>query len=61
MLCLSFSPFSILISLCDDKTLTSSEQDDVISKPFRIPDLLPKIEELVGKYKTLAISDSSTT
>ncbi|KAK4220068.1 putative histidine kinase [Rhypophila decipiens] len=26
--------------------------DDVISKPFRIPDLIPKIEELVAKYNT---------
>ncbi|KAM5355443.1 hypothetical protein ACJ41O_002089 [Fusarium nematophilum] len=30
--------------------------DDVISKPFRIPELLPKIEELVGKYKNLSVS-----
>lgn len=30
--------------------------DDVISKPFRIPELLPKIEELVGKYKTLSVT-----
>ncbi|KAF4465404.1 hypothetical protein FALBO_7752 [Fusarium albosuccineum] len=30
--------------------------DDVISKPFRIPELLPKIEELVGKYKSLSVS-----
>ncbi|GKT91604.1 histidine kinase HHK13p [Colletotrichum tofieldiae] len=27
--------------------------DDVISKPFRIPDLMPKIEELVSKYRSL--------
>ncbi|KAK3329062.1 hypothetical protein B0H66DRAFT_12272 [Apodospora peruviana] len=26
--------------------------DDVISKPFRIPELIPKIEELVAKYNT---------
>ncbi|RKU44637.1 hypothetical protein DL546_007499 [Coniochaeta pulveracea] len=26
--------------------------DDVISKPFRIPELIPKIEELVAKYDT---------
>jgi len=32
--------------------------DDVISKPFRIPDLMPKIEELVGKYKKLSVSNS---
>lgn len=25
-------------------------QDDVISKPFRIPDLLPKVKELVTMY-----------
>ncbi|KAL7809003.1 hypothetical protein V8C44DRAFT_366491 [Trichoderma aethiopicum] len=30
--------------------------DDVISKPFRIPELLPKIEELVGKYQSLSLS-----
>ncbi|KAF4974490.1 hypothetical protein FZEAL_8612, partial [Fusarium zealandicum] len=30
--------------------------DDVISKPFRIPELLPKIEELVGRYKSLSVS-----
>ncbi|KAK2589752.1 hypothetical protein QQS21_012572 [Conoideocrella luteorostrata] len=29
--------------------------DDVISKPFRIPELLPKIEELVAKYKNLSV------
>ncbi|KAL0935404.1 histidine kinase hhk13p [Colletotrichum truncatum] len=32
--------------------------DDVISKPFRIPDLIPKIEELVAKYNTLTTADS---
>ncbi|KAM7209017.1 putative signal transduction histidine-protein kinase [Naviculisporaceae sp. PSN 640] len=30
--------------------------DDVISKPFRIPELIPKIEELVAKYNTHAQS-----
>ncbi|KFH43477.1 Hybrid signal transduction histidine kinase K-like protein [Hapsidospora chrysogenum ATCC 11550] len=30
--------------------------DDVISKPFRIPELMPKIEELVGKYQSLSVS-----
>ncbi|KHN96745.1 ATPase-like, ATP-binding domain protein [Metarhizium album ARSEF 1941] len=29
--------------------------DDVISKPFRIPELLPKIEELVSRYKNLSL------
>ncbi|QPG96064.1 hypothetical protein C2857_003038 [Epichloe festucae Fl1] len=33
--------------------------DDVISKPFRIPELLPKIEELVTKYKNPSISTQS--
>jgi CheY-like chemotaxis protein len=28
---------------------TDFAQDDVVSKPFRIPELIPKIEELVGK------------
>lgn len=32
-------------------------QDDVISKPFRIPELIPKIEELVSKYKSLSVSN----
>ncbi len=27
-------------------------QDDVISKPFRIPELMPKIEELINQYDT---------
>ncbi|XP_044719958.1 histidine kinase-, DNA gyrase b-, and HSP90-like ATPase domain-containing protein [Hirsutella rhossiliensis] len=30
--------------------------DDVISKPFRIPELIPKIEELVAKYEKLSVS-----
>ncbi|UKZ75397.1 hypothetical protein TrVFT333_003082 [Trichoderma virens FT-333] len=33
--------------------------DDVISKPFRIPELLPKIEELVGKYQSLSVSGNA--
>ncbi|KFA53690.1 hypothetical protein S40293_03844 [Stachybotrys chartarum IBT 40293] len=33
--------------------------DDVISKPFRIPELIPKIEELVSKYQNLSVSASS--
>lgn len=37
-------------------TLIFISQDDVISKPFRIPELIPKIEELVGKYKSLSVS-----
>ncbi|KAH6609340.1 histidine kinase [Trichoderma cornu-damae] len=34
--------------------------DDVISKPFRIPELLPKIEELVGKYQSLSVSNNAS-
>ncbi len=30
--------------------LTISSQDDVISKPFRIVDLIPKIEDLTERY-----------
>ncbi|OAQ83325.1 ethylene receptor [Purpureocillium lilacinum] len=33
--------------------------DDVISKPFRIPELMPRIEELVGKYENLSVSSES--
>lgn len=29
--------------------------DDVVSKPFRIPDLIPKIEELVIKGPTMTV------
>ncbi|MCJ1402801.1 hypothetical protein MMC11_006022 [Xylographa trunciseda] len=32
-------------------TALESGMDDVVSKPFRIPDLIPKIEELVARYK----------
>jgi hypothetical protein len=27
-------------------------QDDAISKPFRVPDLLPKMDELVRQYRS---------
>lgn len=30
--------------------LTRGGQDDVISKPFRMPELIPRIEELVDKF-----------
>jgi hypothetical protein len=36
-------------------------QDDVVSKPFRIPELIPKIDELVAKYDTYPIRDSTGT
>lgn len=32
------------------KTAIEAGMDDVVSKPFRIPDLIPKIEELMDKY-----------
>lgn len=35
-------------------------QDDVISKPFRIPELIPKIEELVKKYDTRTVTRATT-
>jgi CheY-like chemotaxis protein len=31
-------------------TLLSAGMDDVVSKPFRIGDLIPKIEELASRY-----------
>jgi len=33
--------------------MTNSLQDDVVSKPFRIPELMPKIEELSARYNTI--------
>ncbi|KAF9869623.1 hsp90-like protein [Colletotrichum karsti] len=35
--------------------------DDVISKPFRIPELIPKIQELVAKYKDLSVTAPMTS
>ena len=32
------------------KLIRCGKQDDVVSKPFRILDLIPKVEELVAKY-----------
>jgi PAS domain S-box-containing protein len=32
------------------QTAIDAGMDDVVSKPFRIPDLVPKIEELMGMY-----------
>ncbi|KAK5171140.1 uncharacterized protein LTR77_004284 [Saxophila tyrrhenica] len=32
------------------KTALEAGMDDVVSKPFRIPELVPKIEELMGRY-----------
>lgn len=33
------------------QTAIEAGMDDVVSKPFRIPDLIPKIEELKAKYQ----------
>lgn len=38
------------------KDYTDDSQDDVVSKPFRIPELIPKIEELVMKSNAVARS-----
>jgi len=32
------------------QTALDAGMDDVVSKPFRIPDLVPKIEELMARY-----------
>lgn len=37
--------------------LTNWSQDDVVSKPFRIPDLIPKIEYLDARYRAGGPSD----
>ncbi|PQE29971.1 hypothetical protein CJF32_00000632 [Rutstroemia sp. NJR-2017a WRK4] len=43
------------------ETAIAAGMDDVVSKPFRIPDLLPKIEELVTRFKSTSISESKST
>ena len=43
----SLSPLSTLFDHADH----FSVQDDVVSKPFRIPELMAKIEKLMEKYK----------
>lgn len=45
--------------LFGDLIADSVKLDDVVSKPFRIPDLIPKIEELVSKASTTAITPPS--
>lgn len=37
---------------CRAVVLLTVVQDDVVVKPFRIPELIPKIEELVAKYSS---------
>jgi CheY-like chemotaxis protein len=39
-------------------TLLAAGMDDVVSKPFRIGDLIPKIEELASKYPSVSESKS---
>lgn len=41
-------------SLLTDMSFSPFLQDDVISKPFRMPELIPKITELVEQYSTRA-------
>jgi CheY-like chemotaxis protein len=38
-------------------TLLAAGMDDVVSKPFRIGELMPKIEELASKFGTKKIPD----
>jgi PAS domain S-box-containing protein len=45
VLCYFYTPPLLMTNGIADRL-----QDDVISKPFRIPELIPKIEELVAKY-----------
>ena len=35
--------------------------DDVVSKPFRIPELIPKMEQLAAKYHTGGTGRNSLT
>ncbi|KAG6008768.1 hypothetical protein E4U21_003966 [Claviceps maximensis] len=47
--------FNSLSDLMIISLLIQAIQDDVISKPFRVTELLPKIEELVVKYDELSV------
>ncbi|TVY75567.1 Hybrid signal transduction histidine kinase K [Lachnellula suecica] len=42
------------------ETAIAAGMDDVVSKPFRIPELIPKIEELVTKSNVTAAAGPST-
>jgi hypothetical protein len=37
------------------------QQDDVVSKPFRIPEIVPKIEELAAQHASSSTSSSSVS
>jgi CheY-like chemotaxis protein len=41
-------------------TLLAAGMDDVVSKPFRIRELIPKIEELAGRYRNDASTDETS-
>ncbi|KAI9682361.1 MAG: hypothetical protein M1817_000415 [Caeruleum heppii] len=41
-------------------TALEAGMDDVVSKPFRIPDLIPKIEELTLKHHSVSASPSTS-
>lgn len=42
------------------ETATDAGMDDVVSKPFRIPELIPKIEQLSEKFHTAPVSRASS-
>lgn len=43
------------------QTLLVAGMDDVVSKPFRIPEIVPKIEEMVEKFATAAEAAITST
>ncbi|KAK5161520.1 hypothetical protein LTR04_004284 [Oleoguttula sp. CCFEE 6159] len=38
------------------QTAMAAGMDDVVSKPFRVPELIPKIEELMERYRQPSVS-----
>lgn len=42
------------------ETALTAGMDDVVSKPFRMPELIPKIDELVTKSRTAATALASS-